>query len=225
MIPTNYHRPDSVFAVWTQFGKKTKTFFDLKCTVTVLSSFIVQRIEIIWITGLNRNNVEAKKRSWKWYRKMFSYWKISTMIDLWLERWNLLQTSTCPWATQTWFKLEKYFENQKFIKNYWQLRRLVVSKSIWNADYVFKCDLNGGILLLQWTHWKLLNKISHLFRTFGNNVSIKQNFWRKFDSNHEIKPNFSKKLGRRLTLRNEIWIWTCICWMIRLWKAMSKFYK
>ena len=107
-------RPDSVFSVWTQFGKKTKTFFDLKCTVTKL--FVVQRIKIIRITGLNRNNVEAKKRSWKWHRKMFSYWKISTMIDLWLERWNLLQISTCPWATQTLFKLEKHLEIKNLSK-------------------------------------------------------------------------------------------------------------
>ena len=50
-----------------------------------------------------------------------------------------------------------------------RMLEVVVSRS--DSNFILE---NGGILLLQWTPWKLLNKISHLFRTYGNNVSIKQ---------------------------------------------------
>ena len=49
--------------------------------------------------------------------------------------WKLKCTSTVTFLS---FKENPLTRNQKFIENCWQLRRLVVPKLIWNADYLTK---------------------------------------------------------------------------------------
>ena len=47
------------------------------------------------------------------------------------------------------------------------IRMLEVVLSQSDSNFILE---NGGILLLKWTPWKLLNGISHLVRTYGNNA-------------------------------------------------------
>ena len=77
------------------------------------------------------------------------------------------------------------------------------------TDYMPPASLDG---------WKF----DHLVRCDKKQIKqvMSKIFWHEIQSSQEIEPNFPKKLWWRLTVCNEIWIWTCIYWMIRLWKAI-----